>query len=115
MKDKIQVGIAIAAFIAGLVLFYWLSDKPMIARVGAMFGCFIAAGVIGWFTLPGREFVQFSGEAIEETKKVVWPTRKEAMQTTGIVFVFVFIMAVFLWVVDWSLLWATKQLIGGGS
>ncbi len=115
MKDKIQVGIAVAAFIAGLVLFYWFSDKPMIARVGAMFGCFIAAGAIGWFTLPGREFVQFSGEAIEETKKVVWPTRKEAMQTTGIVFVFVFIMAIFLWIVDWSLLWATKQLIGGGS
>lgn len=115
MKDKIQVAIAIAVFVAGLVLFYWLSDKPMIARVGAMLGCFVAAGVIGWFTSPGRDFVQFAGEAVEETKKVVWPTRKEAVQTTGIVFAFVFVMAIFLWVVDWSLLWATKQLIGGGS
>jgi preprotein translocase subunit SecE len=115
MKDKIQVGVAIAVFIAGLALFYILSDKAMIARVGAMLGCFVAAAVIGWFTVPGQDFVQFSKEAIEETKKVVWPTRKEAMQTTGIVFAFVFVMALFLWVVDWSLLWATKQLIGGGS
>jgi preprotein translocase subunit SecE len=114
MKDKIQVAIAIAVFVAGLALFYGLADKPMIARVGAMLGCFVAAGVVGWFTTPGREFVQFAGEAVDETRKVVWPTRKEAVQTTGIVFVFVFIMAVFLWIVDWSLLWATKQLIGGG-
>ena len=50
-----------------------------------------------------------------ETKKVVWPTRKETLQTTGIVFVFVVIMALFLWLVDASLLWAVKRLIGQGD
>ena len=65
--------------------------------------------------MPGREFVQFSSEAVEETKKVVWPTRKEALQTTGVVFLFVFVMAVFLWIVDWGLLWATQKLIGHGG
>ena len=115
MKDKIQITVAALVFIAGLVLFYWMSDKAMIARVGAMLGCFVAAGVIGWFTQPGRDFVQFSREAIEETKKVTWPTRKEALQTTGVVFLFVFIMAVFLWVVDWGLLWATQKLVGHGG
>lgn len=115
MKDKIQITVAALVFVAGLVFFYWMSDKPMIARVGGMLGCFVAAGVISWFTQPGRDFVQFSREAIEETKKVTWPTRKEALQTTGVVFLFVFIMAVFLWVVDWGLLWATQKLVGHGG
>ena len=37
---------------------------------------------------------------MRETKKVVWPTRKEAMQITGVVFGFVVLMAIFLWGVD---------------
>ena len=101
MKDKIQITVAALLAIAGLAAFYLLSDKPMIARVGAMFGGFIIAGVVGWFTEPGREFVQYTKESIDEAKKVVWPTRKETMQTTGMIFVFVFVMAMFLWAVDW--------------
>ena len=50
-----------------------------------------------------------------ETKKVVWPTRKETLQTTGIVFVFVVVMALFLWAVDASLLWIVKMLMGRGE
>jgi len=48
----------------------------------------------------------------EEAKRVVWPTRKEALQTTGVVFAFVFVMAVFLWMVDAGLLWAVRLLMG---
>jgi preprotein translocase subunit SecE len=115
MKDKIQITIAIVVAIAGLAAFYWLSDKPMIARVGAMLGGFAVAAIIGWFTAPGREFAQYAKESIEETKKVVWPTRKEAMQSTGIIFVFVFVMALFLWVVDWGLTFVLTKFIGTGA
>ena len=101
--------------IAGLAAFYWLSDKPMIARVGAMFAGFIVAGVIAWFTEPGREFVQYAKESIEETKKVVWPTRKETLQSTGVIFAFVFVMAMFLWVVDWGLTFVLTKFIGTGA
>src|SRR2546422_7119254 len=41
--------------------------------------------------------------SVVETKKVVWPTRKESLQTTGAVFAFVVAMAVFLWLTDKSL------------
>jgi preprotein translocase subunit SecE len=92
-----------------------LADKPMIVRLGAMMGIMVLAGVVGWFSEPGREFAQFGKESVEEAKKVVWPTRKEAMQSTGIIFVFVFIMAIFLWVVDWSLTFAVTKFIGGGA
>jgi preprotein translocase subunit SecE len=60
MKDKIQITTAVLLGIAGLAAFYWLSDKPMIARVGTMFAGFILAGAVGWFTEPGREFVQYA-------------------------------------------------------
>ncbi len=115
MKDKIQIVVAVLILIGGLAAFYLLSDKPMIARIGAMFGLFVVAGVVGWFSAPGREFAQFTRESIEEAKKVVWPTRKETMQSTGVIFVFVFIMALFLWVIDWSLTLAITKFIGHGA
>jgi preprotein translocase subunit SecE len=37
---------------------------------------------------------------VRETKKVVWPSRKEATQITGVVFGFVVVMAIFLWGTD---------------
>ena len=66
-------------------------------RCSAAFG---AGVVVVWITAPGKQFVAFARESWEETKRVVWPTRKETLQTTGVVFAFVFVMAMFLWVVD---------------
>jgi preprotein translocase subunit SecE len=68
---------------------------------------------VAWFTAPGQEFFAFARESWTETKKVVWPTRKEATQTTAAVFGFVVIMAVFLWVADKSLEWMLYDLILG--
>jgi preprotein translocase subunit SecE len=71
--------------------------------------------VVMWFTEAGRTFFAFSRESWEEAKRVVWPTRKETLQTTGIVFVFVFVMAIFLWAVDWGLTKVTQSLLGTGG
>jgi preprotein translocase subunit SecE len=115
MKDKIQIVIAVLMLFGGVAAFYVLSDKPMVIRLGAMVGIVVLAGVVGWFSEPGREFAQFGKESVEEAKKVVWPTRKEAMQSTGIIFAFVFVMAIFLWVVDWSLTFAVTKFLGSGA
>ena len=66
-----------------------------------------------WTTAAGQEFFAFSQESVAETRKVVWPSRNETLQATGIVFVFVLIMALFMWAVDGILLWILKKLIGG--
>ena len=115
MKDKIQITVAIALLLGGVAAFYLLSDKPTIARIGAMLGLFVVAGAVGWFSAPGREFAEFCKESIEEAKKVVWPTRQEALKSTGVIFVFVFVMAIFLWAVDWSLTFAISKFIGHGA
>jgi preprotein translocase subunit SecE len=68
-----------------------------------------------WFTIAGRDFVVFARESWEESKRVVWPSRKETLQTTGIVFAFVFVMAFMLWMIDAGLLWITQRLLGQGG
>ncbi len=115
MKDKIQITFAILLVVAGLGAFYGLSEQPTILRVLAMLGCFVAAGVAGWYTQPGREFGEYTKESIEEARKVVWPTRKETMQSTGVIFVFVFVMALFLWGTDTSLSFVLSKFLGHGG
>jgi preprotein translocase subunit SecE len=115
MKDKIQIVVAVLILIGGLAAFYLLAEKPMIARVGAMLGLFVVAGLVGWFSAPGREFATYAGESVDEAKKVVWPSRKETLQSTGVIFVFVFVMAIFLWAVDWSLTFVISKFIGTGA
>ena len=115
MKDKIQIVVAVLILISGLAAFYLLASQPMIARVGAMLGLFLLAGLVGYFSTPGREFGQYAMESVDEAKKVVWPTRKETMQSTGVIFVFVVVMAIFLWVVDWGLTFILTKFIGHGG
>ena len=88
-----------------------LADMPLVVRVLAVIGGIAAGLVVGYFSAPGRQFAQFASEAIGEVKKVVWPTRKETMQTTAAVFAFVVAMALFLWLTDKSLEWALYELI----
>jgi len=60
----------------------------------------VVAIAFAWTSVSGQGFLNFARESIRETKKVVWPSRKEAMQITGIVFAFVLAMAIFLWGID---------------
>ena len=67
-----------------------------------------------WTTAPGKEFYAFAQESIDETKSVVWPTRKETLQTTGIVFAFVLVMALFLWLDRRGVAMGVKHIDGSG-
>lgn len=98
--DKIKIVLAILVAIAGVVGFYVLSDKATIVRAAALVGGLLVAIAIAWTSASGRDFVNFSKEAVREAKKVVWPTRKETLQMTAIVFGFVLIMALFLFGTD---------------
>ena len=115
MAEKIKIALAAIIAAGGLFGFYALVDKPMIARLGALLGAFALAALLMWFTQSGRDFVVFSRESWDEAKRVVWPSRKETLQTTGIVFAFVFVMALFLWAVDAGLLWLTQRLLNQGG
>jgi preprotein translocase subunit SecE len=113
LMDKIKLLIAVLLVIAGVAGFYVLTDLPALVRVLLVLGGLVAGAAVMYFTAPGKAFFAFAGEARDEARKVVWPTRKETIQTTGIVLAFVFVMALFLWIVDSALLWLVRLAMGG--
>jgi preprotein translocase subunit SecE len=115
MADKIKIALAALLVVAGLAGFYYFANSLAIVRVGSVLGGLVAAALLFWTTAPGKHFYAYAQESVDETRKVVWPTRKETVQTTAIVFAFVVVMALFLWAVDASLLWIVKKLIGTGE
>jgi preprotein translocase subunit SecE len=111
--DKYKVILAVIAAVAGVAAFYVLSNQSSLIRIGALVaGLVIAVGLIA-FSDMGRDFFAFAKESVRETKKVVWPTKKEAGQITAIVFVFVLVMAVFLWGTDKIIEYVLYDLILG--
>lgn len=113
MADKLKFIVALSFLVMGVVGFYLLGEQPMILRVLSVLLGFGAGVAVAWFTAPGQSFFVFSKESWLETKKVAWPTRKETIQTTGIVFVFVLVMAIVLWLTDKSLEWVIYDLVLG--
>ncbi len=102
--NKFKLILAIFSIVAGIVGFYYLRDSAMVIRVLVLLFGMLLAIIIAWFTNQGKQFYGFSKESIEETRKVVWPKRKETLQTAGVVFAFVMAMAIFLWLVDAGLM-----------
>ena len=113
MADKIKFALAVALVIAGVAGFYLLAGKPAIFGVLSVLAGIGAGAAVAWQTAQGQRFFAFGKDAWTETKKVAWPTRKETVQTTGIIFAFVVIMALFLWIADKSLEWALYDLVLG--
>jgi preprotein translocase subunit SecE len=113
MIDKVKLGAAAALVAVGVWGYYWLADTALVLRVLAVIAGLLAAGAVAWWSAPGRQFAVFAGESVAEVKKVVWPTRKETIQTTAAVFAFVVVMAVFLWITDKGLEWVLYDLIMG--
>ncbi len=115
MAERIKIAVAALIALGGLAAYYVLADQAMVLRIGALLGAFAVAIVVMWFTEAGRTFWAFSRESWEEAKRVVWPTRKETLQTTGVVILFIVTMAIFLWMVDAGLLWVTQKMLGQGG
>ena len=111
--DKAKLGAAAVLLIAALGLFYGLGSQPMWVRVVTLLVLLAAAVVVFFLSEPGRALIAYGQDSVRETKKVVWPSRKEAMQMTGIVFAFVILMAIFLWLTDKSLEYVLYDLILG--
>jgi preprotein translocase subunit SecE len=111
--DIAKLVLAAALVVAGIVGYYWLADAALVLRILVVVAGVLAGGAVAWFSAPGREFAVFAAESVAEAKKVVWPTRKETLQTTAAVFAFVVVMAVFLWVSDKTLEWVLYDLVLG--
>jgi len=111
--DKAKLALAAALVVGAVVAFYMLGQKDLWLRVAALV-VLLAAAVATFFTSEqGRQLIAYGQDSVREVKKVVWPTRKEALQMTGYVFAFVVVMALFLWLTDKTLEWVLYDLVLG--
>jgi len=112
MADKIKLGVAFLLIVAGIAGFYSLHESAAVIQLAVLLlGLVFAAGIV-WTTDPGKRLFIFGKDSIAEAKRVVWPTRKETIQTTGVVIAFAVVMALFLWAVDASLMVVVNKLMG---
>jgi preprotein translocase subunit SecE len=111
--DKAKLAGAVLLLVGAIVVFYYLGKQDLWVRVLALLGMMAAAVALFFTSESGKQLVAFGRDSIRETKKVVWPSRKEAMQMTGYVFAFVFVMALYMWVTDKTLEWVLYDLILG--
>jgi preprotein translocase subunit SecE len=112
---NIKLVLSFLLLIAGLGGFYILFDHPLVFRILSVLVGFVAATYVFSTTSQGDRLLKFIKEAITEAKKVVWPTRKETIQMTLVVFVLAVIMAIFLAFVDIFFSYVINILLGRGS
>ena len=112
MADKIKLFVAFLLVAAGIAGYYYLHDSAAVLKLASILVGLLLASGVAWTSEPGKRFFAFGRDSVAEAKRVVWPTRKETIQTTAVVIAFAVVMALFLWAVDASLLLAVNKLMG---
>jgi preprotein translocase subunit SecE len=115
MVDKIKLALAVGCIVLGVWAYYYFADTAMVLRILLVVAGLLAAAGVAWLSAPGKALFVFAQEAWQEGHKVAWPTRKETLQTTAIVFGFVVVMSIFLFAVDSTLAWIVKLATGRGE
>ena len=111
--DKAKLAAAGVLVIAAIAAYYLLAKQGAVAQWGGLLVGLVAAVAVFFASESGKQLIAFGRDALREVKKVVWPTRKEAMQMTAYVFAFVVVMALFLWLTDKTLEWLLYSVILG--
>jgi preprotein translocase subunit SecE len=111
--DKAKLAAAALLMLGGIVAFYLLTKQDLWVRVVALLVLLAGAVAVFFTSEAGKQLIAFGQDSVREARKVVWPARKEAMQMTGYVFAFVFVMALYMWITDKTLEWLIFDLILG--
>ena len=111
--DKARLAIVGLLVVGAVAAFYLLNAQGPVAQWGGLLAGLVLAAVVFFTSEYGKRLIAFGRDSWREVKKVVWPTRKETMQTTAFVFGFAIVMALFLWLTDKTLEWALYDLVLG--
>ncbi len=110
--DRLLWGLVISLVLAGLAANYYLAQESLLLRLTGFLALTAAVVFIAYQTTGGRKFWVLLKEAVQETRRVVWPTRQETIQTTMAVLGMVVVMGLLLWTADFILLRAVAFLTG---
>lgn len=110
--DGLKWLVVVLLVVAGIGGNFYYAEYSLLYRVLGLLVIAFAAAFLAVQTAQGAAFWKLAKEARTEIRKVVWPTRQETTQTTLIVVVFVFVMALILWGLDTLLGWLVSLVIG---
>ncbi len=110
--DGIKWLIVVALVAAAVLGNSFYADQSLLYRVLGILALGAVAALVALQTAKGAAFWALVKGSRTEIRKVVWPTRQEAVQTTMMVVAFVVLVALFLWGLDSLLGWAASQFIG---
>lgn len=99
----------------GVVGFYYFAEHSLLLRVVSLLGVVGLAIFIALQTEKGRRAKNFLQQTQIEVRKVVWPTRQETVQMTGIVILMVVLVALIIWMLDSLLFWLVRLFTGQGG
>ncbi|MFP7723845.1 preprotein translocase subunit SecE [Lysobacter sp. A3-1-A15] len=94
--DVVKYGLAIALVAAGVFGYIWFAQWPGALRALLVAGGLLAGALVFFASSKGEETREFLSEARFELRKVVWPTRQEALRTTWVVMIAVLILSLIL-------------------
>jgi len=112
--DLAKAIVAGLVVLAGVVAFYVFPGQAAWARWGMFVAGLVLGAVVFATSAHARSLAGFFAGSRVELRKMVWPTVAETRQTTLLVFAFVVVMALFFWLVDMILGFATRWLLGQG-
>ena len=104
-QGKLMLAVAVLLVVAGIAGFYMIPESQGVLRVVSVVAGVLLGAVVVLISAPGKQFVGYAQASVAEARKVVWPTHQDATKLTGLVFLFVFVLSIFLWAVDSSLSW----------
>lgn len=111
-RDIALYAVAIALVVGGIFAYTWFDTWSSPLRVGAVIVGLLAGLAVFMMSSKGRDTLSFLSESRFELRKVVWPTRQEAMRLTWVVIVVVIIMSLILALFDAIIQWAIRLLLG---
>lgn len=110
--DSLKWGVVFLLLAGAVWGNYAFGEESVLIRAVAVVIAIAVAGLVALQTEKGRTALAFAKESKTEVRKVVWPTRQEAVQTTGIVLVATLIMSLLLWGLDSVLFWLVGFITG---
>ncbi|MCK5858811.1 preprotein translocase subunit SecE [Abyssibacter sp.] len=114
--DNVLILLAVLVLGGAIGAFYYFETQFNVAvRVGGLLIAVAAAVAILMQSQVGKTMWSYVRGSRVELRKVVWPTRRDSVQTTLLIFVVVLLLGAFLYGVDAVLLWGVKALTGRGE
>ena len=101
---------SIAILLSSIGVYNSFPQISIVIRALTIIFSLVVSSFIFLQTIRGKILWDFLQGSRVEIRKVIWPTKQETIQTTLTVFVFVLILGIFFWLLDFLLLFITTSI-----